>query len=61
VAPDILCSGGISRVHLTGGVFMSKNHIVRLPEYYQQENKDLLYVDEINQITALRLLVIDDE
>jgi DNA-binding NtrC family response regulator len=40
---------------------MSKNHIVRLPEYYQQENKDLLYVDEINQITALRLLVIDDE
>jgi DNA-binding NtrC family response regulator len=39
---------------------MSKDHIVRLPEYYQQD-KNLLYWDEINQISTLRLLVIDDE
>jgi DNA-binding NtrC family response regulator len=39
---------------------MNQTHVERLPEYYQQRNKDLLW-DETNQISTQRLLVIDDE
>jgi DNA-binding NtrC family response regulator len=42
------------------GVKMNQTHVGRLPEYYQQKNKDLLW-DEINQISTQRILVIDDE
>jgi DNA-binding NtrC family response regulator len=40
---------------------MGKRHIVRLPEFYKHKDKDLICSDEINQISAIRLLVIDDE
>jgi len=39
---------------------MNQTHVERLPEYYQQKNKCLLW-DEINQVSTQRLLVIDDE
>ena len=39
---------------------MNQTHVDRLPECYQQRNKNLLW-DEINQISSQRLLVIDDE
>jgi DNA-binding NtrC family response regulator len=44
----------------TKGVKMNQTHVERLPEYYQQKNKDLLW-DEMNQVSTQRLLVIDDE
>ena len=40
---------------------MSKTHSIRLPEYYEHKDKDLLYWDDANQISTKRLLVIDDE
>jgi DNA-binding NtrC family response regulator len=39
---------------------MNQTHVERLPEYYQQKNKGLLW-DKINQEYTQRLLVIDDE
>lgn len=40
---------------------MSKAHSIRLPEYYERKDNDLLSWDEANQISTKRLLVIDDE
>jgi len=40
---------------------MNQAHMNRLPEYYQQDHKNLLNWDEINRISSQRLLVIDDE